>query len=148
MKEDALHSCRFPGGETEALARMEEKVGGPNPELYVLYTTALCSSPICSVQVSQKTAAWVRAFEKPATSPNSLEPSTTVLSPHLKFGCLSPRLFYWRLEELYKGSKHSQPPVSLHGQLLWREFFYTVGYGTPNFDKMEGNSVCRQVNTF
>ena len=55
-----------------------------------------------------------------------------------------------------------QPPVSLHGQLLWREFFYCVGANTPNFDKMvgfsytiplhprnhgvqEGNSVCRQI---
>lgn len=36
--------------------------------------------------------------------------------------------------------------MSLHGQLLWREFFYTVGAGTPNFDKMEGNSVCTQVD--
>jgi len=42
--------------------------------------------------------------------------------------------------------KHSQPPVSLHGQLLWREFFYTVGAGTPNFDRMVGNSVCTQVD--
>ena len=42
--------------------------------------------------------------------------------------------------------KHSQPPVSLHGQLLWREFFYTVATGTPNFDKMEGNPVCTQID--
>ena len=46
---------------------------------------------------------------------------------------------------LFLLQKHSQPPVSLHGQLLWREFFYTVGDGTPNFDKMEGNPVCRQI---
>ena len=40
---------------------------------------------------------------------------------------------------------HTQPPVSLHGQLLWREFFYTVAAGTPNFDRMEGNPVCIQI---
>jgi len=29
--------------------------------------------------------------------------------------------------QVYKqAKKHSQPPVSLEGQLLWREFFYTV----------------------
>lgn len=42
--------------------------------------------------------------------------------------------------------KHSQPPVSLEGQLLWREFYYTVATGTPNFDKMVGNTVCTQVD--
>ena len=41
--------------------------------------------------------------------------------------------------------KHSSPPVSLEGQLLWREFFYTVATATPNFNKMEGNAVCRQI---
>jgi len=26
-----------------------------------------------------------------------------------------------------------------------REFFYTVGHHTPNFDKMEGNPICKQI---
>jgi len=120
VKEEELEPCLFPGGETVGLARLTEKI-------------------------SLQNASWVRNFEKPNTSPNSLAPSTTVLSPHLKFGCLSARLMYWKLEEVTKGAKHSQPPVSLNGQLLWREFFYTVGSNTPNFDKMEGNSVCRQI---
>lgn len=42
--------------------------------------------------------------------------------------------------------KHSNPPVSLHGQLLWREFFYTASLGIPNFNKMVGNPVCTQVD--
>ena len=41
--------------------------------------------------------------------------------------------------------QYTDPPVSLHGQLLWREFFNTVGSATPNFHKMEGNPVCRQI---
>lgn len=41
--------------------------------------------------------------------------------------------------------QHTSPPVSLHGQLLWREFFYTVAADTANFDKMEGNPVCKQI---
>jgi hypothetical protein len=48
------------------------------------------------------------------------------------------RTFYWRLQEILKKGKHSQPPVSLVGQLLWREFFYTCGATIENFDKMEG----------
>ena len=55
-------------------------------------------------------------------------------------------LFYVLVyDPVFKGNKHSQPPVSLHGQLLWREFFYTVAAVTPNFDRMVGNSVCKQI---
>eukprot|EP00039_Didymoeca_costata_P010237 m.137309 g.137309 ORF g.137309 m.137309 type:complete len:564 (+) comp14750_c0_seq5:173-1864(+) len=75
-----------------------------------------------------------------------MTPSTTALSPYLKFGCLSPRLFYHELKKTYSSAgKHSQPPVSLEGQLLWREFYYLVASATPNFDKMEGNPICRQI---
>ncbi|KAL7846439.1 hypothetical protein SRHO_G00214190 [Serrasalmus rhombeus] len=109
----------YPGGEQESLRRLEEYM--------------------------QRTG-WVCSFEKPQTSPNALSPSTTVLSPYVKFGCLSARTFWWRLAEVYQGRKHSAPPVSLHGQLLWREFFYTAALGIPNFSKMEGNPNCVQVD--
>lgn len=40
---------------------------------------------------------WVATFEKPSTDPSAFtEPATTVLSPYLKFGCLSARLFHQR----------------------------------------------------
>jgi cryptochrome len=90
---------------------------------------------------------WAAGFRKPETSPNSLEPSTTVLSPYLKFGCLSPNLFFHKLraiEAKYQG-RHSLPPESLTGQMMWREFFYMCSYVTPNFDKMVGNPRCRQI---
>ena len=49
---------------------------------------------------------------------------------------------FWRLETALQTTKKakSQPPVSLKGQLYWREFFYTVAAGTPNFNKMEGRA--------
>ncbi len=117
----SLGECLYPGGETEALARMDK-------------------------YVSQANADWVRRFEKPNTSPNSIDPSTTVLSPHLKFGCLSARRFYWRLKEVEGKKKCSQPPVSLMGQMMWREFYYAAAAGTDNFHKMEGNPVCKQID--
>lgn len=119
VDESLCGPCLYPGGETEALRRMKDK---------------LSNEP------------WVCSFEKPNTSPNSLLPSTTVLSPYLKFGSLSPRLFYYKLKEIYSKRKHSQPPVSLHGQLLWREFFTFVGNFTENFDKMVSNPICRQID--
>ena len=48
---------------------------------------------------------WICRFEKPRTEPNSLHPSTTVLSPYLKFGCLSARTFYYRLLDVYRLNK-------------------------------------------
>ncbi|XP_010545789.1 PREDICTED: (6-4)DNA photolyase isoform X2 [Tarenaya hassleriana] len=110
----------FIGGETEALKRLDE---------------------------SMRDEAWVADFEKPKGDPSAfLKPATTVLSPYLKFGCLSSRYFYQRIQSIYKSvKKHTSPPVSLLGQLLWREFFYTAAFGTPNFDKMKGNRICRQI---
>ena len=29
--------------------------------------------------------------------------------------------------------------------MLWREFFYTCGDGVPNFDRMVGNAICKQI---
>ena len=90
--------------------------------------------------------AWVAAFEKPKTLPNALVPDTTGLSAYLKHGCVSPRRFYHALSEIYDlFKKHSEPPVSLHGQLMWREFNYLHGYTTPNFDAMVGNPNARQI---
>ncbi|KAH8255322.1 hypothetical protein KR038_001107 [Drosophila bunnanda] len=118
-RPEELGPNKFPGGETEALRRMDE---------------------------SLKDEVWVARFEKPNTAPNSLEPSTTVLSPYLKFGCLSARLFYQRLKDILKRhTKHSHPPVSLIGQLMWREFYYTVAAAEPNFDRMLGNVYCLQI---
>ncbi|GAB4842050.1 (6-4)DNA photolyase [Ancistrocladus abbreviatus] len=110
----------FKGGETEALKRLSE-----------------CMSD----------EEWVANFEKPKGNPSAyLKPSTTVLSPYLKFGCLSSRYFYQCLKEVHKKVKHhTSPPVSLLGQLLWRDFFYTVAFGTPNFDRMRDNRICKQI---
>lgn len=81
---------------------------------------------------------WVRQFEKPKGNPATFspEPATTVLSPYLKFGCLSPRTFYHAIMAVYSGGPHTDPPVSLLGQLLWREFYYTVGFATKNHEQV------------
>lgn len=63
------------GGESEALARLERHL---------------------------ERKAWVASFGRPKMTPQSLLPSQTGLSPYLRFGCLSTRLFYYQLTELYK----------------------------------------------
>ncbi|WAR04023.1 CRY2-like protein [Mya arenaria] len=130
----------------QRLQTVLSQLGPPPKPVEIKEKLLKACSPVLEEEHDKQYGNWVCSFEKPKTEPNSLEPSTTVLSPYLKFGCLSPRIFYYGLVDAYKGKKHSMPPVSLHGQLLWREFFTTVGAGTPNFDQMEGNQVCTQVD--
>jgi cryptochrome len=128
----------FPGGETEGMARLRRSLAREE---------------------------WVRSFQKPDTSPTAVgEPDTTGLSPYLKFGCVSSRcvevcqrsdgclphslkrrLVWKELHEVYARGRHTAPPVSLAGQLLWREFYVSQGFSVPNYDKMVGNPVCRQI---
>lgn len=83
----------FRGGETAALARMAEYLADRD---------------------------WVAGFEKPKTNPaHFTRPATTVLSPYLKFGCLSARLFHAKLLQIYREKKkHTEPPVSLRCALV------------------------------
>lgn len=86
----------IPGGETEALRRLDAFLADKS-----------------------RTA----TFSKPASAPTSLEPSTTQLSPYLKFGCLSVREFYWRAKEVIdsyvpkKGETVTKEPENLLGQV-------------------------------
>uniref|UniRef100_W5U707 Cryptochrome-2 n=1 Tax=Ictalurus punctatus TaxID=7998 RepID=W5U707_ICTPU len=90
--------------------------------------------------------AWVANFDRPRIKAHSLFASPTGLSPYLCFGCLSSRVLYYHLRELYmKLRRHSSPPLSLFRQLLWREFFYTAASNNPSFDRMEGNPICVQI---
>ncbi|RVW81663.1 (6-4)DNA photolyase [Vitis vinifera] len=152
-------STPFKGGESEALKRLRDQFvtrslqmvsklipdPGVGHGVGVVYDGShwIEEKVPDSIYVKE----WVANFEKPKGDPSAfLKPATTVLSPYLKFGCLSSRYFYQCLTDVYKNMKwHTSPPVSLVGQLLWRDFFYTVGFGTPNFDRMKGNRICKQI---
>lgn len=92
---------------------------------------------------------YAATFEKPKTSPAQFEPqSTTLLSPFLHFGALSPRLFYWRAEEVVEnyGSGASKPPTSLTGQLLFRDMYFAAQAAIgPKFTQTIGNRHCRFI---
>ncbi|GAW26019.1 putative cryptochrome [Rosellinia necatrix] len=97
------------GGETRALKQLDEIMAD------VKYTAT---------------------FRKPRTSPTEFEPqSTTLLSPQLHFGALSPRVFYWRVREVADkyGKGASVPPESLTGQLLFRDMYFAAqaAIGSP-----------------
>jgi cryptochrome len=107
------------GGETEGLRRMHEFL-------------------------AQKSR--VATFDKPKTSPvvslaSAGQADTTLLAPYLKFGCVSVRSLYEGLVKTVSGRKHTEPPVSLIGQVLWREHFYFMSFTYPSFDSQDGNEL-------
>ena len=114
----------FPGGETEALSRLNKKVSG---------------------QVE-----YVNTFRKPKTmSTNTtgdpMEPSTTGLSPYLSVGCLSVRKLWKECEKCQRQGTHSQPPESLHGQLMFREMFYLLSRSVDHWDQDQSNEMCKEI---
>ncbi|KAI9663978.1 MAG: hypothetical protein M1821_007469 [Bathelium mastoideum] len=92
---------------------------------------------------------YTATFAKPNTAPTDFEPqSTTLLSPHLHFGSLSCRLFYWRAQDVVDkyGSKATQPPTSLTGQLLFRDMYFGAQAALGHaFAQTIGNPKCRFV---
>jgi cryptochrome len=106
-----------------------------------------------ALKESLKDANWVATFEKPKTSCTSLTPSTTALSPYLSWGCLSPRQVWFALDNAVartSSTKHSKPPVSLHGQMLWRDFNNLIAHDANKehpgcWNQIEGNKYCREV---
>jgi cryptochrome len=71
--------------------------------------------------------------------------STTGLSPYLMCGALSVRMVYHSVQKVLKAGSHTKPPVSLLGQLYFRDMFYLLGATTPNYDKAKGNKYCLEV---
>jgi cryptochrome len=96
---------------------------------------------------------YVATFEKPKTSCVATnEMSTTVLSPYMTLGCLSPRKMWYAIEESSQRSNatKSKPPMSLHGQVLWRDFNNLMAHSANrnqpgSWGKIEGNQYCRPV---
>lgn len=96
---------------------------------------------------------YIGTFEKPKSAPTDFAPqSTTLLSPHLHFGSLSVREFWWRVQgvitERKKKKQHvSDIPVNLPGQLLFRDMYFAaqaaLGYA---FAQEPGNKTCRFVD--
>ncbi|KAK5209588.1 hypothetical protein LTR72_005019 [Exophiala xenobiotica] len=95
---------------------------------------------------------YVGTFEKPATAPTDFEPqATTLLSPHMHFGSVSVRKFWWDvqdvLEKRRKEKKHNSiEPVNLPGQLLFRDMYFAAHakIGVP-FGQAVGNPVARFI---
>ena len=57
---------------------------------------------------------------------NNLDKQTSELSAFIKFGCISIREVYWYIKE------HLGPSSTLIYQLIWRDFYFQLGFGFPH----------------
>lgn len=95
---------------------------------------------------------YIGTFEKPLTAPTDFEPqATTLLSPHMHFGSVSVRKFWWDVQDVLdrrrRDKKHnSGEPVNLPGQLLFRDMYFAAhaAVGFP-FGQAVGNPVARFI---
>ena len=139
-------------------------LAGPNGDFAVPTMSELGLKPATSPHRGGETIAlsqleriirdkeYVSTFAKPDTAPTAFDPqATTLLSPHLHFGSLSVREFYWRVQDVIssykpKKGKPSTIPTNLIGQLLFRDMYFgaqaILGHG---FAQTYQNSHCRFV---
>lgn len=91
----------------------------------------------------------VRDFSKPETSPAAVDPrATTALSAYVAIGALSSRTFFHSVVDAGGDGDGGQGGIqtTLRGQLLWREHFWSLAYSIPNFERMQGNPLCRKID--
>ena len=108
------------------------------------------SQALSSLKSIIRNEAYTATFEKPKTAPTDFSPqATTLLSPHMHFGSLSVRKFYWDVMDVIEkrkkaGKSTSSIPVNLPGQLLFREMYFgaqaALGY---KYAQAHGNPICR-----
>lgn len=95
-----------------------------------------------------------KAFAEGTYLPNQanvdlLAPPTS-MSAALRFGCLSVRKFYYEIHDKFKEIQeklHYELPGGHHitGQLIWREYFYTMSVQNPNYGQMKENPICLNI---
>ncbi|CAE7232020.1 unnamed protein product [Rhizoctonia solani] len=76
------------------------------------------------------------------------KPSTTLMSPYLKFGCVGVRECYWSWHDiLVKAPKSAKKPENLLGQLEFRDMYYAaeLAIGGTAFARVQGNPICRYI---
>ncbi|XP_017145329.1 cryptochrome-1 [Drosophila miranda] len=123
-----LAKINWRGGETQALALLEERL-----------------------KVERN--AFERGYYLPNQANPNIQEAPKSMSAHLRFGCLSVRRFYWSVHDLFENVQLAacvrgvqiEGGAHITGQLIWREYFYTMSVNNPNYDRMEGNEICLTI---
>nr|AWY11208.1 photoreceptive cryptochrome [Tritonia tetraquetra] len=116
--------CRYLGGETKALMLLDLRLDKER-----------------------------LGFSMGQAQANQIYPDLTgmpmSLSPHLRFGNLSIRKFYWALRDAYSEVNPSTCiPPEITSQLIWREYFYCMSVNNPYYNRMKENPICLNIDWY
>ncbi|XP_046405998.1 cryptochrome-1 [Ischnura elegans] len=132
----------------------------PSPEAFGLEPEVKDKSPVVRWiggethalhQLTKRLQVEENAFKNGVYLPNQANPDLigppTSLSAALRFGCLSVRRFYWEIHDVWMKirGKDCPPSDSITGQLIWREYFYTMSVDNPFYAEMERNPICLTI---
>ncbi|XP_071444604.1 cryptochrome-1 [Hetaerina americana] len=132
----------------------------PTPESFGLEREVKDETPIVRwiggethalLQLAQRLKVEENAFQNGVYLPNQAYPDLigppTSQSAALRFGCLSVRRFYWEIHDIWikVQGKDCPPSSSITGQLMWREYFYTMSVDNPFYAEMEKNPICLNI---
>ncbi|CRK90905.1 CLUMA_CG004594, isoform A [Clunio marinus] len=72
------------------------------------------------------------------------------MSAALRFGCLSVRRFYYTIHDKFNEVQDKMVyklPGGHHitGQLMWREYFYTMSINNPYYGQIKNNPICLNI---
>lgn len=106
------------------------------------------------IQLNNRLTVERNAFQNGYYLPNQINHNllgTAIsMSAHLRYGCVSVRRFYWNIPDLFRtvqSDQHQEAPSGPHitGQLIWREYFYTMSVNNMKYAEMDGNSICLDI---
>jgi cryptochrome len=134
--------------ESEFSTRLEESKSRLNPSSYFIGGESIALQRLENKVILEEK--YVKNFSKPNsistnTEGNPFEPTTTGLSPYLSTGCLSVRRLWNACSEIQQLGEHTKPPVSIHGQLMFREMFYLLSRSVMNWDQEKDNTHCKEI---
>lgn len=101
-------------------------------------------------RLKQEEEAFREGYYLPTQARPDFLASPSSMSAALRFGCLSVRMFYWCVHDLFarvQANNQLKHPGGHHitGQLIWREYFYTMSVHNPHYAEMELNPICLNI---
>lgn len=148
-----------------------DTVAGEDSDPFAVPTLASLGMELPSVQLAEpirggtkealrrldlvtKDPKYLATFAKPKTSPctDPDGPSTTMLSPYIKFGCIGIRHLWWVNQETkkkYSGGGKTDIPEGMEGQLFFRDMYAVdaAALGEP-YEHQYGNSMARYFDWY
>ncbi|KAG8731849.1 hypothetical protein FRC12_019528 [Ceratobasidium sp. 428] len=138
------------GGETLGRARLAAFNQDEKRKRAALFekpkTSPAIPGPLC--EPKRTNASRSDDDDEGSTEVDISKPSTTLLSPYLKFGCVGVRECWWSWSDILSNApKSAKKPENLLGQLEFRDMYYAaeLAVGGTKFGRVRGNPISKYI---